>query len=158
MIVTCIQNLGSLWYEFIYIYIYIFCYFQIILIDPGCYREIDELLRTETKGKGHLEVLSLKEVEEGDEKLEWWKPAIINWLTSPHFQRKKKKYKRKHVRRNERRKKKELRDRKRSKIKESTERQKKKKEIKVQKKKGEKKVKKKRIKFRKKNKQNPNEI
>lgn len=43
---------------------------MIILIDPGCYREIDELLQAETKGKGHLEVLSLKEVEEGDEKLE----------------------------------------------------------------------------------------
>ncbi len=41
-----------------------------IQIDPGCYREIDELIRTETKGKGQLEVINLKEVEEGDEKLE----------------------------------------------------------------------------------------
>ncbi|XP_062409375.1 ribosome maturation protein SBDS [Sardina pilchardus] len=40
------------------------------LIDPGCFREIDELVRCETKGKGTLEVLSLKDVEEGDEKLE----------------------------------------------------------------------------------------
>ena len=39
------------------------------LIDPGCYREIDEVVRTETKGKGTVEVLSLKEVEEGDEML-----------------------------------------------------------------------------------------
>ncbi|CAJ1064915.1 ribosome maturation protein SBDS [Xyrichtys novacula] len=39
------------------------------LIDPGFYREIDELIRCETKGRGSLEVLSLKDVEEGDEKL-----------------------------------------------------------------------------------------
>ncbi|KAM6402844.1 LOW QUALITY PROTEIN: ribosome maturation protein SBDS-like [Rhynochetos jubatus] len=39
-------------------------------IDPGCFREIDELIRSETKGKGTLEALSLKDVEEGDEKLE----------------------------------------------------------------------------------------
>lgn len=44
--------------------------FQVCLIDPGCFREIDELIRSETKGKGTLEVLSLKDVEEGDEKLE----------------------------------------------------------------------------------------
>lgn len=43
---------------------------QVCLIDPGCFREIDELIRHETKGKASLEVLSLKEVEEGDEKLE----------------------------------------------------------------------------------------
>ncbi|XP_072099483.1 ribosome maturation protein SBDS [Mobula birostris] len=42
----------------------------VCLIDPGCFREIDELIRQETKGKASLEVLSLKEVEEGDEKLE----------------------------------------------------------------------------------------
>ncbi|XP_017590766.1 PREDICTED: ribosome maturation protein SBDS [Corvus brachyrhynchos] len=42
----------------------------VCLIDPGCFREIDELIRSETKGKGSLEVLSLKDVEEGDEKLE----------------------------------------------------------------------------------------
>lgn len=42
----------------------------VCLIDPGCFREIDELIRSETKGKGTLEVLSLKDVEEGDEKLE----------------------------------------------------------------------------------------
>lgn len=44
--------------------------FQVCLIDPGCFREIDELIRSESKGKGTLEVLSLKDVEEGDEKLE----------------------------------------------------------------------------------------
>ncbi|XP_075051128.1 ribosome maturation protein SBDS [Mixophyes fleayi] len=42
----------------------------VCLIDPGCFREIDEVIRCETKGKGTLEVLSLKDVEEGDEKLE----------------------------------------------------------------------------------------
>ncbi|OCT95092.1 ribosome maturation protein SBDS [Xenopus laevis] len=42
----------------------------VCLIDPGCFREIDELIRCETKGKGTLEVLSLKDVEEGDEKFE----------------------------------------------------------------------------------------
>uniref|UniRef100_A0A1A7YGA2 Ribosome maturation protein SBDS n=1 Tax=Iconisemion striatum TaxID=60296 RepID=A0A1A7YGA2_9TELE len=41
----------------------------VCLVDPGCYREIDELIRCETKGRGSLEVLSLKDVEEGDEKL-----------------------------------------------------------------------------------------
>ncbi|XP_051963081.1 ribosome maturation protein SBDS-like [Xyrauchen texanus] len=43
---------------------------MVCLIDPGCFREIDELIRCETKGKGALEVLSLKDVEEGDERLE----------------------------------------------------------------------------------------
>lgn len=43
---------------------------QVCLIDPGCFREIDELIRCETRGKGSVEVLSLKDVEEGDEKLE----------------------------------------------------------------------------------------
>ncbi|XP_014771183.1 ribosome maturation protein SBDS isoform X1 [Octopus bimaculoides] len=41
-----------------------------VLIDPGCYRELSELIHTETKGKGHVEILSLKDIEEGDEKLE----------------------------------------------------------------------------------------
>ena len=39
------------------------------LIDPGCYREIDEVVRRETKGQGSAEVLSLKDIEEGDEML-----------------------------------------------------------------------------------------
>lgn len=42
---------------------------MVCLVDPGCYREIDELVRCETKGRGLVEVLSLKDVEEGDEKL-----------------------------------------------------------------------------------------
>jgi ribosome maturation protein SDO1 len=42
----------------------------VCLIDPGHYREIDELIRTETKGSGSLEVLNLKEVKEGEEVVE----------------------------------------------------------------------------------------
>ena len=40
------------------------------LIDPGLYRAIDELVRTETKGIGVLELVNLKEIKEGDELLE----------------------------------------------------------------------------------------
>ncbi|KAG7257925.1 hypothetical protein CRUP_006641 [Coryphaenoides rupestris] len=43
---------------------------MVCLVDPGCFREIDELIRCETRGRGSLEVLNLKDVEEGDEKLE----------------------------------------------------------------------------------------
>lgn len=43
--------------------------FQEVLVDPGCYREISELLQRETRGQGHIEVLTLKEIEEGDETL-----------------------------------------------------------------------------------------
>lgn len=43
---------------------------QVVLIDPGSFREVEELVREETKGKAHIEVLSLKDVEEGDEILE----------------------------------------------------------------------------------------
>ncbi|KAG7209401.1 hypothetical protein KM043_015495 [Ampulex compressa] len=42
----------------------------ICLIDPGQYREIDDLVQSETKGSGHVELLDLKEVMEGDEVLE----------------------------------------------------------------------------------------
>jgi len=42
----------------------------ICLIDPGCFREVDELIRSETKGKGSMEVLSLKEIQEGDAMLD----------------------------------------------------------------------------------------
>ncbi|XP_065358911.1 ribosome maturation protein SBDS [Calliphora vicina] len=38
-----------------------------LLIDPGNYRVIDELVRNETKGKGLVELLELKEVVETDE-------------------------------------------------------------------------------------------
>lgn len=37
-------------------------------IDPGRYREIDELLNSETRGKAIVEVLSFKETAEGEEK------------------------------------------------------------------------------------------
>ena len=40
------------------------------LIDPGSFRQVDEVVRSETKGKGTVEVLSLKDVEEGDEILQ----------------------------------------------------------------------------------------
>lgn len=39
------------------------------LIDPGQYREIDQLVRSETKGNGILELLNLREVIEGEEVL-----------------------------------------------------------------------------------------
>lgn len=42
----------------------------VCLIDPGHYREINELVRSETKGSGLLELLNLKEIVEGDEVLE----------------------------------------------------------------------------------------
>ncbi|XP_053952933.1 ribosome maturation protein SBDS [Anastrepha obliqua] len=38
-----------------------------LLIDPGNYRVIDELIRNETKGKGLVELLELKEVVENEE-------------------------------------------------------------------------------------------
>lgn len=43
---------------------------MIFLIDPGCFRDVDELLRAETKGKGHMEVVSLKDINEEEERLE----------------------------------------------------------------------------------------
>ncbi|KAJ8681309.1 hypothetical protein QAD02_017096 [Eretmocerus hayati] len=42
----------------------------VCLIDPGHYRDIDDIVRTETKGSGALELLNLKEVTEGEEVLE----------------------------------------------------------------------------------------
>jgi len=39
---------------------------QVLLIDPGNYRQIDELVRSDSKGTTQMEVLSLKEVVEGD--------------------------------------------------------------------------------------------
>ncbi|XP_059481198.1 ribosome maturation protein SBDS isoform X2 [Neocloeon triangulifer] len=42
---------------------------MICLIDPGQYRSVDDLIRAETKGQGTMELLSLKEVAEGDEAL-----------------------------------------------------------------------------------------
>nr|CAD7412928.1 unnamed protein product [Timema poppensis] len=42
----------------------------VCLIDPGHYREMDDIVRSETKGTGLLELLNLKEVTEGEEMLE----------------------------------------------------------------------------------------
>lgn len=38
-------------------------------IDPGVFRELDELLSSETRGHGQLELLCLMDVAEGDETL-----------------------------------------------------------------------------------------
>ena len=35
-------------------------------MDPGCYRVVEEAVREETKGRGTLEVLSLKEVADDE--------------------------------------------------------------------------------------------
>lgn len=39
----------------------------ICLIDPGNFRDLDDLIRTETKGTGQFELLSLKEMVEGEQ-------------------------------------------------------------------------------------------
>ncbi len=36
-------------------------------IDPGVFRELDDLISSETRGQGQLELLSLMDVAEGDE-------------------------------------------------------------------------------------------
>lgn len=38
--------------------------------EPGRFRELDDLIRKDSKGKGNLELLSLKDVKEGEELLE----------------------------------------------------------------------------------------
>ncbi|GFT60924.1 ribosome maturation protein SBDS [Nephila pilipes] len=43
---------------------------MVFLIDPGNFRKVDEIVTNETKGKGQMEVISLKEIQEGDEVLE----------------------------------------------------------------------------------------
>lgn len=45
------------------------CSWQVCLIDPGSIRGIDDLVREESRGRGSVEVLSLKDVEEGEETL-----------------------------------------------------------------------------------------
>lgn len=40
---------------------------QIILVDPGKYRSIQDIVGTETKGRGTVKVLDLKEIKEGEE-------------------------------------------------------------------------------------------
>ncbi|XP_046840224.1 ribosome maturation protein SBDS-like [Xenia sp. Carnegie-2017] len=42
----------------------------VCLIDPGFYRTINESLAAQTRGRGTLEVLNLKEIEVGDDRLE----------------------------------------------------------------------------------------
>lgn len=42
----------------------------VCLIDPGCYRQIHDIVTSQTKGQGLMELLSLKEVTEGEEVLE----------------------------------------------------------------------------------------
>lgn len=39
---------------------------QVGLIEPGSFRALDDLVRNETKGHGRLEILSLKDVVEGE--------------------------------------------------------------------------------------------
>jgi ribosome maturation protein SDO1 len=38
-----------------------------VLVDPGKYRSIQEIVAVETKGCGQVEVLDLKQVKEGEE-------------------------------------------------------------------------------------------
>jgi ribosome maturation protein SDO1 len=42
----------------------------VILVDPGQYRTIDDLVRNETQGGGSMELISLKEIRDGEEKIE----------------------------------------------------------------------------------------
>jgi len=39
----------------------------VLLVDPGHYRTLDEIVREQTKGQGKLEVLELKKVAGGDD-------------------------------------------------------------------------------------------
>jgi hypothetical protein len=38
-------------------------------IDPGAYRTIDELVRSQTKGKGSIAIVNVKSVDEGEKEL-----------------------------------------------------------------------------------------
>ena len=40
------------------------------MIDPGCYREVEEVVRAEIRGRGVVEVMSLKDEEEEEERLQ----------------------------------------------------------------------------------------
>jgi len=42
----------------------------VILVDPGQYRTIDDLVRNETQGGGSMELISLKEIRDDEEKIE----------------------------------------------------------------------------------------
>jgi ribosome maturation protein SDO1 len=37
------------------------------LVDPGKYRGLQDIVAAETKGRGTVEVLDLKEIKEGEE-------------------------------------------------------------------------------------------
>ena len=58
---------------------YLLIFFQMVLIDPGCFREVEELLRSETRGRAQCDVLNLKDVEEREERLEWF-PSHVPWV------------------------------------------------------------------------------
>lgn len=68
---TCIGNFICTTTPIVKLHLLILFFFQcqVILVDPGCFREIDDLVRADTKGRGQLEVISLKDIEEGDEML-----------------------------------------------------------------------------------------
>uniref|UniRef100_A0A182Q2Y2 Ribosome maturation protein SBDS n=1 Tax=Anopheles farauti TaxID=69004 RepID=A0A182Q2Y2_9DIPT len=62
------------------------------LIDPGHFREMDEIIRSETKGSGALEVLNLKEIKEGEEvrddrKAEQLRHSVAHARTPPCTER-----------------------------------------------------------------------
>lgn len=39
------------------------------LVDPGKYRQLDELISGETKGRGIVDVLNMRQMKDGDESL-----------------------------------------------------------------------------------------
>jgi len=41
----------------------------IYLVDPGEYRNLDEIVKNDTQGRGQLEILSLKEVDDSEQQL-----------------------------------------------------------------------------------------
>lgn len=48
----------------------VFCWLcadQVVLIDPGSYRQAESIVQSETRGRGTLEILSLKDVDESDD-------------------------------------------------------------------------------------------
>ncbi|ELT95519.1 hypothetical protein CAPTEDRAFT_17802 [Capitella teleta] len=45
-------------------------FMMVFLVDPGCFREVEDLIRSSTKGKGEIEVISLKDVVDSEESLE----------------------------------------------------------------------------------------
>jgi ribosome maturation protein SDO1 len=41
----------------------------IYLVDPGEYRNLDEIVKKDTQGRGQLEIVSLKEVDDSEQQL-----------------------------------------------------------------------------------------